>query len=257
MAKSAGVVAPATVPADPATVPPAKPAANETTVYVLGKLRIEDEKVSVSAVAGKNMILKLDKPAKLGNALTIGAWLNNSWRTQVDALLVNKRDPTTGKVASQSKVTKAQVEDHLTALDRYPKEVVNLLAELFTANIWITDLDVRCFEVNGVAENAFKFGIVVDFANDQNPDGLTLFGDVKLEQACLGIVNAPKDYDFTKVPTVVFPKFTLPEPAQLKKADELEKAVAADDTKLLKNGSDDPAPAKPVSDDQPSPAPAT
>ncbi len=247
MAKSASVVPPATVPA-------AKAAANETTVYVLGKLRIEDEKVSVSAVAGKNMILKLDKPAKLGNALTIGAWLNNSWDTQVDALLVNKRDAR-GKVASQSKVTKTQVEDHLKTLDRYPTEVVNLLAELFTANIWITDLDVRRSEVNGVAENAFKFGIVVDFANNQNPDGLTLFGDIKLEQACLGIINAPKDYDFTKVPTVVFPKFALPEPAELKKADDLEKVVAGDDTQLLKNGSDDPAPAKPA-DDQTSPAPA-
>ena len=140
------------------------------------------------------MIVQLDKPAKLGNALTVGSWLNDSWATKVDALVVKQL--VNGKVGSQSQVTKDEVVKHLKDDMKYPEQVTNLLAELFVAPIWITDLFIRRWNENGTDKSAFKFGIAIKFANQQNNEGLTLFGDIKLEDVALGIINAPEKYVF-------------------------------------------------------------
>jgi hypothetical protein len=174
------------------------PPDNETVVCLLGELKIDEERVSVGVVSGKDTLVQLDKPALLGDALTVGSWLNDSWGTKVDALVIKKPD-NDGKVGSQKDVKPEDIKKHLKELN-YPDQVVNLLAELFRAQIVITDLYVHLWKEprNGTDfdRKAFKFGIAVNFANLQNKNGLNLFGDIYLQNVKLGILNAPKDYDF-------------------------------------------------------------
>lgn len=152
-----------------------KPPENKTIVCLLGELNIDQEKVSVGAVCGEETLVQLDKPAPLGNALTVGTWLNNSWGTKVDALVVKTPDATTNKVGSQSDVKAPDVEKNLKTLG-FPEQIVTPLAQLILAKIVITDLYVRLWKEKvdnkPVDRKAFKFGIAVDFANDQNAKGL-------------------------------------------------------------------------------------
>jgi hypothetical protein len=173
----------------------AEPEKNETIVCVSGTLLFDQEKVPVVAETGKELLIELNKPAKLGNALTVGTWLNNSWATPVDMLLVKKPNQATHQVESQSNVTKEEVKTHLTS-QGMPDQVTNLLADLLTAEVWITDLYIRRWkdkvDNQDVDKQAFKFGISVKFTEE----GLTLFEGIKLLDVGLGISNAPKDYKF-------------------------------------------------------------
>lgn len=167
---------------------------NETIVCVSGTLLFDTEKVPVVAKTGQELLIELNKPAKLGNALTVGTWLNNSWATPVDMLLVNKPG-SDKKVESQSKLKKEDVVAHLKG--KVPAQVENTLAELLLAEVWVTDLYIRTWkdkdgENKEIDKRAFKFGISVKFKDE----GLTLFGDIKLLDVGLGISNAPKDYKF-------------------------------------------------------------
>jgi hypothetical protein len=194
----------------------AEPAPNETVVCVLGRLRIEDEKISVGVLTGKETIIQLSKPAKLGNALTVGSWLNDAWATRVDALLVKRDFDAKGKIGSQSSVKKDQVIKHLKDDLGYPDQVTNLLAELFLAPIYITDLYIRSWKEGEVDKSAFKFGMAIKFANEQNKDGLTLFGDIKLEDVALGIISAPEKYKF-QATELTLPDLRLIDVAQAEK----------------------------------------
>ncbi len=191
---------------------------NKTIVCLLGDLQIDQEKVSVGVVSAEETIVQLDKPASLGNALTVGSWLNDSWGTKVDALLVKK--PVNGKVGSQSGIKKEDIVKHLTEDLKYPDQVVNILADLFLARIVITDLYIRLWKDKAdgkeVSKKAFKFGIAVDFSAS---NGLTLFGDIKLTSLKLGILNAPPDYDFA-AKTLVLPPLRLLDYDKAKKESE-------------------------------------
>ncbi|MGH7121734.1 MAG: hypothetical protein ACREFP_22545 [Acetobacteraceae bacterium] len=202
--------------------------ANETIVCLLGELKIDKEQVSVGVAYTKketttDTLVQLDKPAPLGNALTVGTWLNDSWSTKVDALLVK---PLQGdKVGSQADVKAADVEAHLKKLG-YPDQVVPLLAKLFTTQIVITDLYVRLWnekvDNKAVSKKAFKFGIAVDFATGEDKQGLNVFGDIYLQNVKFGILNAPKDYDF-EANKLVLPPLRLLDYKEAKK--EAEKKV--------------------------------
>jgi hypothetical protein len=218
---------------------------NITTVCILGKLKAEDEEVSIGAIFGEDTTVLLEKPTKLGNALTIGAWLHNSWHTDVDALLINKADKD-GKVPSQSTLKAADVKKHLDSKG-YPAEVTDLLSRLFTADVYITDLYLRSWKEKPdgkeVTKSAFKFGMAVDFK-----EGLPLFGEIKLEKAAIGIVNSPKDYDFSKAKTLPpLPQFKVVDVEKVKEEVEAEAAEAAEVDKTEKlMGEETPPPPAPV-----------
>lgn len=175
------------------------PPANESVVVLLGELNIDEKRVTVGVVSGEDTLVQLDRPAAVGNALTIGSWLNDAWGTKVDALVV-KPLGANNKVGSQRSVTKTELEAHLKKDCGFPDQIAPMLADLFTAEIVVTDLYARIWKerANGstVDRKAFKLGIAVDFATSQNAKGLQVFGDIYLQNVKLGILNAPKDYDF-------------------------------------------------------------
>jgi hypothetical protein len=219
---------------------------NITTVCVLGQLKAEGEEVSIGAIFGEDTTVLLEKPTKLGNALTIGAWLNNSWGTKVDALLV-KEPGNDGKV-HQSDVKAADVKKHLDG--KYPAEVTEFLSKLFVADVYITDLYLRRWKEKEdgkeLTKTAFKFGMAVDFK-----EGLPLIGEITLEKAAIGIVNSPKGYDFSKAPTLpALPQFKVPAVEKVKEEVEAAAAEEAEEAETEKPTSvETPAPA-------PQPAPA-
>lgn len=213
------------------TTTTSEPPPNKTVICLLGELQIDQEKVSVGVVSDrekKETLVQLDKPAPLGNALTVGTWLNDSWGTKVEALVVKTPDASTKKVGSQSDVKQADVEAHLKKLG-FPDQVVTPLSQLFCATIVITDLHVHLwtetFNNKPADRKAFKFGIAVNLANVQNAKGLNLFGDIYLTNVKLGILNAPSDYDFDKHKLVI-PPFRLLDYAEAKKEVDEEKEKA-------------------------------
>jgi hypothetical protein len=220
---------------------------NITTVCVLGQLKAEGEEVSIGAIFGEDTTVLLEKPTKLGNALTIGAWLNNSWGTKVDALLV-KEAGNDGKV-HQSDVKAADVKKHLD-VKGYPAEVTEFLSKLFVADVYITDLYLRRWKEKPdgkeLTKTAFKFGMAVDFK-----EGLPLIGEITLEKAAIGIVNSPKDYDFSKAPTLpALPQFKVPDVEKVKEEVEAAAAEEAEEAETEKPKSEEtPAPTR-----QPPPA---
>jgi hypothetical protein len=159
-----------------------------TTVFFGGELEVDNEIVPVQGESGKRTIVELRRPVKLGNALTVGTWLNDMWKTPVPVLLVNKPNPQTQKVGSQKDVQRPEVEAHLAQLG-IPEQVHEFLATLLLANVYITDLYIDLYQDNKEQKRAFKFGTVVDFN-----DGLTLFGEVKLKNVALGIISRPESY---------------------------------------------------------------
>lgn len=172
---------------------PTPEGANETTFFVSGTLEVEkDKNVTVVARTGKETLIELNERAKLGNALTIGTWLNNTWATPVEVLLVNKPDPNNGnKVASQADIKQPAVKAHL-ATQGVPAQLADQLAILLVADIWIEDLYIKSWtDEKGNSQKALKFGVSVDFK-----EGLNLFGEIKLLNVGIGVSSAPKDYAF-------------------------------------------------------------
>lgn len=223
----------------------AKVPKNETVVCLLGRLSIGSEKVSVGVVTGKETIVQLSKPAKLGNALDVGSWLNDSWATEVPALLVKEERDANKKIGKQA-VQKNDVVNHLKK-EGYPDQVTNLLAELFLAPIYITDLYIRRWKEEDTDKDyktAFKFGIAVKFANPQNKGGLTLFNDIRLDDVALGIISAPKEYKFDEA-ELALPPLTL---VDFEEAEREEKEAAAE-----ADGTDEPEEEEEGSDPAPEP----
>lgn len=175
---------------------PADEPTNETIFCVTGSLKIEDQKVPVVAKTGEDMLIELTKPAKLGNALSIGTWLNDAWGTKVDILLVKEPD-NQGKVISQKDVTQAQVKAKLGSL---PPAVQETVAKLLLADVWITDLYIRSWNEGegdkAKSRKAFKFGISVDFTAGGAVDGIDLLPNIKLLDVGFVVSNAPKKYVF-------------------------------------------------------------
>src|SRR5215472_2492101 len=120
---------------------PADTPANDTTFCALGKLRVEDDKKLAVGVLIDNtqLMVRLSEPAPLGNALTIGTWLANSWHTEIEELLVLKKD---GKpeFPSEARVNKAAVRKHLSDMKKFPEEIIDFLATLMVTRITVDDL---------------------------------------------------------------------------------------------------------------------
>lgn len=194
---------------------PADEPTNETIFCITGSLKIEDQKVPVVAKTGDDTLIELTKPAKLGNALSIGTWLNDAWGTKVDVLLVKEPDPQTKKVGSQKDVTQAEVKAKLGSL---PPAVQETVAKLLLADVWITDLYIRSWkegEENAKKDRkAFKFGITVDFTAGGAVDGIDLLPNIKLLDVGFVVSNAPKKY--------VFPTHKLLPVAEPADTEELE-----------------------------------
>lgn len=175
---------------------PAEEPKNETIFCITGSLKIEDQKVPVVAKTGDDMLIELTKPAKLGNALSIGTWLNDAWGTKVDVLVVKEPD-NQGKVISQKDVTQAQVKAKLGSL---PPAVQETVAKLLLADVWITDLYIRSWKEGEESakkdRKAFKFGITVDFTAGGAVDGIDLLPNIKLLDVGFVVSNAPKNYVF-------------------------------------------------------------
>jgi len=191
--------------------------ANETLFCITGSLKIEDQKVPIVAKTGDDTLIELTRPAKLGNALTVGTWLNNTWATPVDILLVNKPAGPDKQVASQSKVTVAQVKANLGSLPEQAKETV---AKLLLADVWVTDLYIRSWkegeDADAKSRKAFKFGITIDFTGGKTMDGIDLLPNIKLLDVGLVITNAPKKYEFP-----AHKLLPVPEPVDLERLELL------------------------------------
>jgi hypothetical protein len=166
---------------------------NETIFCITGSLKIEDQKVPVVARTGDDTLIELTRPAKLGNALSIGTWLNDAWSTKVDVLLVKTPDPGTDKVGSQKGVTEEQVKAKLGSV---PEAMRDTVAKLLLAEVWITDLFIRSWKEGEGKKKAFKFGINVDFTVDGATDGIELLPNIKLLDVGFIVSNKPKNYEF-------------------------------------------------------------
>lgn len=199
--------------------PTAEPT-NETIFCITGSLKIEDQKVPVVARTGDDMLIELTKPAKLGNALSIGTWLNDAWSTPVDVLLVKTPDPQTKKVGTQKGVTEAEVKAKLGSL---PPAVQDTVAKLLLAEVWITDLYIRSWKEgagdNAKSRKAFKFGITVDFTAGGAVPGISILPNIELLDVGFVVSNAPNKY--------VFPDHKLLPAAEPANPDELKEIAAS------------------------------
>lgn len=211
-------------PADLQAAPATKVEKNETLFCFTGSFQIDEQKVQVVAKTGDETLIELTKPAKLGNALTIGTWLNNTWNTPVDILLVKK--PGQDKmVESQSQVTPEEVRANLGSL---PETIRKSVATLLLANVWITDLYIRSWKVapdDKSNRTAMKFGIMVDITGGGASDGLELLPGIKLLDVGFVVSNAPPKYEF--------PVHKLLPTAEPVRPEKLQEIAAADSAARL------------------------
>lgn len=197
-----------------------------TEVYLRADTRIDEQPVPIEATIGKDFFLQLARPATLGTPVSFGYWLNETYKTKVNLLILDDLDgdsiASTRELRALEKTNPGELvsrlERHL-AKQGIPEKVQNLLSKALLAKITIIDLliDGRKSDGAEVTDSSglkLRFGLEVSF---ETSSGLDILPNIILDKVTLIVSRFPQGYKFpprAPIPTIepVGEPVALPEP---------------------------------------------